>query len=277
MEQLSPQIAHEIPVETSLEPKSSQGFEITQPTEFNAQYPTPKGRVTVTHVLRFPTEQETAARDKYLAYRSRETKRDGQETDEILNADVDTKEAALYDKLVLRTKGYRVPLTDGADTITRQNALRTIRASHKAPVVRALLNVSAKAVVTDEVWDDADAFVDFDAEPEYKIAVTLSNQDQSQFSFSCVLPSDKALSEYRATSSVFDVERGVRKPVTTITVALPASIKFFDETVVGADGLLVHGEKFDARNPSHLSLIPAFVKRAVATELARISTLDLGN
>jgi hypothetical protein len=179
-------------------------------------------------------------------------------------------EKELYDKIIVRTEGYKNNVQKDQSEEDRTKALSSIPPTHKVDFIQAITQVKSEVVYDNE---DSDV-IDWGENVTYRVKSELF--DKGQFTIFSTLrePSQEQLENYNP--SKFSLEKGQRKPITRVEIKLTPAVELFDSLVENVEGLVVQGRPVDVHNPSELSKINPYWKRSVVTAVLEAQHLDLG-
>lgn len=203
---------------------------------------------TLTHQLRRPTFSELQERESQIVYETEEVSRD----EDAINADDETANARLWDKIALAVTGYRgAGLSSDAVTptpVTPELAAR-IPASHKATAIRALY-ISACEVEPSE----GEGF-DLDGET-FTVKQTIGEEAYT-LRHTLAAPTEAQRREYRQKATRTTFARGSRKVKARVSTSLKVYVELYDALFVSLEGA----------SSSEKSLVDPIFKRQVITAL----------
>ncbi len=245
-------------------------FDVTDTIERSAEAPFKGSKVKLTYQLRQPTLSELKDKEAKQPYRSMAS---GNEEEQVLSDLSGKADAQLFDKVIVKTIGYKENIEEGQSEESRAAILATIPVRHKVDIVRAVTTVDSEIVYDDE--QEVDSFV-WAEDQEYRVRTEIGDTGNYVAYFTMKEPSQRQLEKYTGATKFF-IEKGGKKPVTKITVDVVPGVEIFDASVVSAEGLSVGSEILDVKNAAHLAQIPAHIKRNVVDEVMAGTRLDLGN
>lgn len=231
--------------ETIVAPVQSDALEVTDAVALSTEFKTPKGKVKLEYRLRFPTDEEQAARNRAQPYRSREA---GADKEQILNTDADKADWNLFLATIQSTRGYKENIKPEMSVAEKRHL---VPSSHGTEVVRGVFTAKTTPLFAD-TEDTELEFFDWEEEAVYELRTTVGKNEQYVLGVKARQPSEKETARYKETATNFLIEKGSRKPITEITVNLAAAIDLFAVIIKEITNLTVKGEKFDSSNPLHV-------------------------
>jgi hypothetical protein len=247
-------------------------FELNDTLEKEGKATSKGKKVTVVHEINRLSLKDLQYRDSKQPYRSQEV---GEDTDQVL-ADLSGKvDVGLYNKLVVRTSGYKHNVLPDQSPEDRELALNSIPSAHKISIIQDLTKVSSEIIydgdeeITEFVWSE---------DQTYRVRTEIGGNAEFVAYSEIKEPSQRQIELYTGATKFF-IERpkgSTKKPITKITVDLLPATQMFDELVQSVDGLSFNGNPVDVSNKQHLAAIDAYFKRSVIDAVMKETKLDLG-
>jgi len=250
-------------------------FDLAEPFDMTFNARGRSGKVKVRHILRRATLRDLMERDQAQPYRTRMLNDDVEEPVPDLDNKADIK---LYDKLVVKTFGYRVNVEPDQSQDDRKSALAAIPGQHKKDIISAITPVNTDYVpeALPESADGDEVFV-YGEGLTYKFVSTFGFNDQFKATVVMREPNDAQLSKFKGSTKFAIDKTTQRRPVTEMRVDLKPAVEIFDSLVESIDGFIVSGSAFELSNKLHLALVDPYLKRSVLNALVKQTQLDLGN
>ncbi len=243
-------------------------FELNDTVEHSGKAHHRGKKVKVTHEFRQPTFKELQDRDAAQPYRSQDV---GGDTEQVL-ADISGKaDVNLYNKLIVRTKGYKNDITPEMKAEEREQALQAIPSKHKVSMIRAILKVESEVVYDDEAAD-SEGF-EWNENQTYRVRTEIGGKFVVYTNIK--EPNQRQIEDYDGATK-FYIERGHKTPVTKITVDLAPAKRLFDVLVESNEGFTFDGQPIDVKNPKHVDAIGGYVKRSIIDAVMKETAIDLG-
>lgn len=245
-------------------------FDVTDTVERSADAPFNGGKVKLTYQLRQPTLSEIKDKEAKQPYRSMSS---GNEEEQVLSDLSGKADAQLFDRLVVKTVGYKDNIEEGQTEEQRATVLKSIPLRHKVDIVRAVTAVDSEIVYDNE--QEVDSFV-WTENQEYRVRTELGDTGNYIAYFTIREPSQRQMERYNGATKFF-IEKGGKKPVTKITVDVAPGVEIFDTSIISVEGLSVGSDTLDVKNTNHLAAIPPHIKRSVVDAVMAGTRLELGN
>jgi hypothetical protein len=256
------------------EVKDTNAFELNDTLERAAKAPFQGKKVSVTHELNRPSLQDLQKRDSKQPYRSQQVE---ENVDQVLANLSGKADVELYDKLVVRTTGYKYNVVAEQTKEERQTALESIPANHKISIIQSVTKVSSE-VVYDESDDDEIVEFVWSEDQTYRVRTEIGANAEFVVYSEIKEPSYRQFETYTGATK-FYIERlkgSTKNPITKITVELEPANKLFDELVKSVEGMTFNGATVDVKDAKQLAAIDPYFKRSVVDAVMGETRLDMG-
>jgi hypothetical protein len=258
----------------NLNPETVSTFELNDTLERTATASQKGKKVSVTHELNRPSLQDLQKRDSKQAYRSQEV---GESVDQVLSDLSGEVDVNLYNKLVVRTSGYKNNVSPEQSEEEREIALKGIPSQHKISIIQDLTKVTSEVVYDESDEEEVVEFV-WSEDQTYRVRSELGTKGEFVIYSEVKEPSQRQIEIYNGARK-FYIERpkgSTKKPITKITVDLAPAVKVFDELVQSMEGLTFNDNPVDVKDAKQLASVDAYLKRSILDAVMGATSLDLG-